>query len=239
MIDDKMLHSILSERVEMIPVEPPIYAPASEYFCENEYDRMDWFYDVVIGNALYNRLMWGYPISSLGELCSKALSGSSGEWVLDVGCGSLVFTAEVYAQNTSRPIALVDQSLEMLRRAKSRMTRICKEVPKNMVFFHADAHNLPFRSNVFSTLVCLNLLHVLKDPAAFLRELFRVTTRDCGMAFTTLVLNNRFGDSYMKFLSNKGLIISRTARDVTTLFYAFGSSFDHSLNGNMLFIHNL
>ena len=58
----------------------------------------------------------------------KALSSSSAGNVLDLGCGSLAFTAKVYSQYTERPVVLVDQSLKMLRMAKSRIMKLLMSI---------------------------------------------------------------------------------------------------------------
>jgi 2-polyprenyl-3-methyl-5-hydroxy-6-metoxy-1,4-benzoquinol methylase len=44
-------------------------------------------------------------------------------------------------------------------------------------YLHADAERLPFRDEQFDLVVCVEVLEHLKDPAAGLRELARVTSR--------------------------------------------------------------
>ncbi|MBA4368811.1 MAG: hypothetical protein C0403_14385 [Desulfobacterium sp.] len=77
--------------------------------------------------------------------------------MLDLGCGSLAFTAKTYIQYSERPAILVDQSLKMLRIAKSRLIKINGTVPNNIVFLHADALRLPFYEKSFNTIIAENL----------------------------------------------------------------------------------
>lgn len=57
---------------------------------------MGTFYDLVLCNRFYNRLVWGYSITDYASLTRDALESTNG-WVLDAGCGSLAFTAKTYA----------------------------------------------------------------------------------------------------------------------------------------------
>ena len=68
-------------------------------------------YDVVACNWFYNRLMWGYSIKDYSTLCKDTLDSSSEGWALDLACGSLAFTAEVYSNCSNRPVVFLDQSL--------------------------------------------------------------------------------------------------------------------------------
>ena len=58
---------------------------------------------------------------------------------LDIGCGSLAFTAKTYSQYNGRPVILWDQSLKMLRMVKTRLIKQNGKDLDNLVFLHADA----------------------------------------------------------------------------------------------------
>src|SRR4051794_17000655 len=60
------------------------------------YDRHAAVYDRVIGNPLYNRVVWSCPTSEYAEFAREALAAGDGPF-LDAGCGTLVFTGDVYA----------------------------------------------------------------------------------------------------------------------------------------------
>lgn len=73
------------------------------------YDRQAAIYDGLVGNALYNRVLWGASIASYGAFAASAVTAAAGP-LLDVGCGSAVFTAPAYLA-AERPLVLLDRSL--------------------------------------------------------------------------------------------------------------------------------
>ncbi len=83
------------------------------------YDRHAALYDRVVGNGLYNRLLWGASTASYAAFAATAVAAARGP-LLDVGCGSVVFTAAGY-RTAGRPLVLVDRSLGMLARAAQRL----------------------------------------------------------------------------------------------------------------------
>lgn len=127
-------------------------------------------------SAYYDRLVWGYSISEYRHLCAEALESAKDEWVLDAGCGSLAFTAKTYIRNLARPTVLLDQSLRMLRIAKSRIIKLNGSVPGNMVFVQGDVSRLPFKDRSMGTVIALNLLHAVPEAGtrSMLFELRRV-----------------------------------------------------------------
>lgn len=236
-MDHESLSQLLREDVKLVSVEPHIYTVASEEREASDYDEMSLFYDYVMGNSLYNRLMWGYRISELERVSLDSLRSAEDGWILDVGCGSLVFSARNYATCQSRPVALVDSSIGMLRRAKARMIDLNGSVPSNMAFIHGDALRLPFRPRVFKTVLAMNLVHVVEDVAQAVNQLKSVVEPAGALTLTTLVINNRFGDRYMAFLSKKGLITPRRPAEIMRVFDELGMEASHRLEGNMMFIH--
>jgi ubiquinone/menaquinone biosynthesis C-methylase UbiE len=145
--------------------------------------------------------MWGYSIENYGTLCKEFLASSSEGWVLDLACGSLAFTAEVYATCPNRPVVFLDQSLKLLRKGKSRLGKQKGSIPENMFFLHGDAFQLPFKAKVFHTIISLNLLHCLDDVKSVLKELKRVLRVNGTSVLTTLTLSDRWSDSYLKMLA--------------------------------------
>lgn len=83
------------------------------------YDRQAAIYDGLVGNALYNRVLWGASIASYAASAASAVTAAAGP-LLDVGCGSAVFTAPAYLA-AERPLVLLDRSLGMLARAAKRL----------------------------------------------------------------------------------------------------------------------
>jgi ubiquinone/menaquinone biosynthesis C-methylase UbiE len=87
--------------------------------------------------------------------------------LLDVGCGTALFTAASY-RSTGRPLVLVDRSLGMLTRAAARLA---DTDPDRVACMQADLFDLPFRPGAFATVACHGLLHLFDDPGRMLRVL--------------------------------------------------------------------
>jgi len=231
------LSEMLSEKVNLRLIEPHIYSVFQDIEVANPYDtQFGYIYDWVACNPLYNRLIWGYSITKFASLASDALTSSSKGYVLDLGCGSLAFTARTYSGYSDRPIVLLDQSLKMLRLAKSRLTRLNGKVPDNMVFLHADALQLPFQPNSFNTIISLNLLHCLDDIKKLLIGLKNVLSGNGKMYFTTLVKGNRPADRYLVALANAGKLVPRNIDQLRAVFEELHMPIRYDLFGNMAFI---
>jgi len=236
MIDEKMLSALLHPDVNLRFVEPHIYSACAENAPRNVFDRSTTFYDMVIANRYYNRFMWGYSIEEFATFCHDRLSSSTEGWVLDIGCGSLVFTAGTYATYTERPVVFSDESIQMLRAAKFRLLKLKGYIPDNMVFLHADAQQLPFRSGSFQTIIVMNLLHVLKDATSPVHELGTLITEEGTISYTTIVLNKRIGDLYLKLLGLFGLVVPRTPDQLLEIFDEQQMPVNHYIRGNIMFI---
>jgi len=237
-IDEGSLQELVQKDVNLRLIEPHIYTVFQHDEAANFFDRMALFYDVVICNPLYNRLMWGYSTKDYASLVHDALTSSTEGWVLDAGCGSLAFAAGTYLKYSERPVVLLDYSLNLLRIAKSRLIKLNGGVPDNMVFLQADALRLPFKPESFNTIISLNLLHVLKDLKSALLGLRAVLAENDAMVFTTLVKNNRKADRNLARLLNKTSGVD--ARDIGQLQEAFeelGMPITYDIKGNMAYIH--
>lgn len=237
-IGENDLSALLSGSASLRLIEPHIYSVFSDIEISNPYDSpFGYIYDWVACNPLYNRLIWGYSVSRFASLAKDALNSSRDGSVLDLGCGSLAFTAKTYVQYSTRPVVLLDQSLRMLRIAKSRLMKLNGKVPDNMVFVHADALQLPFRQKSFQTIICQNLLHCLGDTKKLLIGLKNVLSEDGRMYFTTLVKGNRLGDKYLQALEDGGKLVSRSIDQHQAVFEELGMSIRFDITGNMAFIY--
>jgi demethylmenaquinone methyltransferase / 2-methoxy-6-polyprenyl-1,4-benzoquinol methylase len=98
------------------------------------------------------------------------MNGSSGR-VLDVATGtagvSLMLTDRSNVTTTG-----IDISMDMLRRGQSRVARHSRADRIRLVLTKAE--QLPFAAGTFDALTFTYLLRYVTDPAATLRELFRV-----------------------------------------------------------------
>ena len=231
------LSALFSENSILRLVEPNIYSVLPDNESGNEYDtQFGFIYDWVACNPIYNRLIWGYSVKIFPQIANDALLSSADGKVLDLGCGSLAFTAETYSQYSERPVVLVDQSLKMLRMAKSRLIKRNGNVPDNLVFLHSDALQLPFRAKAFKTILSENLLHCLDDTSILLKQLEKILLKNGKMFFTTLVKNNRFADKYLEALADSGKLVSRTVVDHKKVFDQFSMSAKYETKGNILSI---
>jgi ubiquinone/menaquinone biosynthesis C-methylase UbiE len=236
-ITEAFLHEIKREDVHVREVEPHLYSVYPETENVGSYDRISGIYDRIACNRIYNRIMWGYSTSEYHTFCSRSLADASDGWVLDAGCGSLAFTAETYVQYAVRPVVLLDQSIRMLRMAMRKIMRLRGSIPPNMIFLHADALDLPFRHKSFKTIICLNLLHIFNDVRPFLNELKEMTTSSgCTMSFTTLVLNNRLSDAYLKALANAGALVARSPENLVKSFSDVAIPVNLTMKGNLAFL---
>ena len=166
------------------------------------------YYDLVIGNPVYNRIMWGYSIKEFGSFCDAALRSSSEGWVLDAGCGSLVFTAGSYAAYSDRPAVLMDRSAGMLVAAKARLSKAAGRLPQNVVFLQGDILALPFRPKSFETVISMNVIHILDDARGALSELDRVRAAGGSLSVSSLVSGRKLGNTYLALLHRAGGVAS-------------------------------
>lgn len=161
------------------------------------YDRHASFYDALIGSRLYNRVIWGAPITDYSAFAMEALRDGNGPF-LDAGCGTAVFTASVY-HNAHRPLVLVDRSLAMLRHAATRLSN----VPATLI--QARLESLPFSRRSFETVACFAVLHVLDDPWTVLADL-REHVAPGGRLFASMLVadGSRTSRRYLSMLHRRG-----------------------------------
>ena len=238
MSDLHTLSEIILEDVNLNFVEKDIYSVYSIGDSPGAYDGIgaSTIYDRVACNRYYNCLMWGYSIKEYATLCEDRLASSSEGWVLDLACGSLAFTSEIYANCSNRPVVFLDQSLNLLRKGKSRLEKLKGSISENMFFLHADALRLPFKDNIFNTVISLNLLHCIDDVKTALKEIKRVLTDGGNSAITTLVQSNRWSNRYLSMLAGPGALFSRSFDELLYTFNDLEMQVTHKIQGNLAFI---
>ena len=112
------------------------------------------------------------------ELILDLLKPGPGEFILDAGCGTGVFTFDILSAG-SHVIGL-DLSLPMLRRAMEKAGRCPFEVVVG------DMLTLPFPEDAFDKVVSITSLEFIEDGRAAIDELFRVTKRGGCVVVATL-----------------------------------------------------
>jgi SAM-dependent methyltransferase len=238
MIENEQLSSLISKNFNLRLVEPHIYSVYSEGENTNTYDRMGSFYDAVLCNPVYNRLVWGYSVTEYVSLTCDVLDTTEG-WILDAGCGTLAFTAKTYATYSKQPIVLLDQSIKQLQLAKARMIRLKGSIPENMVFLHGNVLELPFNPEMFQAIVSLNVIHVLepRDLERMLLELRNALAANCTISFTTLVKNDRLADRYIDLLDKSGEVYARNMAQLLNVFNGLSMPIQYDVKGSLALIN--
>lgn len=202
----------------------------------SDYDTKVRAYDLLVGNRYYNRLVWGNWPSRYRAFCQEALSSSPGGIYLDAGCGSLVFTADVYARADNTRIVLLDRSLGMLARGRDRIRQLAGRVPENVTFLQGDICDLPFHDHVFDTVASYGVLHVFADQAGMLAELERVRRPVGKTFFSSLVGNNALGRRYLALLQRAGEVgVCHTSASLAGALAATPFRYDLDTVGNMAY----
>jgi ubiquinone/menaquinone biosynthesis C-methylase UbiE len=132
----------------------------------DQYDR--WF-DTPVG-----RLVRHYE----AELLLELLNPRPGERILDVGCGTGIFTRDVLDRGAL--VTGIDLSVPMLTKARSRLAGsgfqgIC-----------ADMCRLPFADGCFDQVFSMTAIEFVADAGGAVAELHRVTRRGGRIVVTTL-----------------------------------------------------
>ena len=231
------LKEVLSDGCVIRLVEEDIYSTLPDAPHNHLYDRRAAAYDSVVSTRLYNRLMWGTSPLDYIAFAREAVGSDPAGRMLDAACGSLLFTAEVYVAS-DRQIIAFDQSLRMLRRARSRLIGLAGSVPDHILLLQADLSGLVFRPGRFQTVLCMNVLHQF-DGAAELIPKLKALLADGGQLYlTSLVSNGRFiGDRWLSALYKTGeFVCPRSAVQLNQLLIdSLHEGVSYRMKGNMAF----
>ena len=91
--------------------------------------------------------------------------------LLDIGCGDGYYTIRYWDRGRPRRITAIDAAPEAPRVAREATKQ------RSIVFAAADAACLPYRDDSFDVVLLQSILHHAADPAALVREAFRVAPR--------------------------------------------------------------
>jgi ubiquinone/menaquinone biosynthesis C-methylase UbiE len=228
------LPALLRHDVTLGVAEPGIHTVLAPEERGHHYDDIARLYDVVVGNRFYNRLVWGNWPRRYRRFAREALLNSEGLF-LDAGCGSLVFTADVYAAFPERPMILMDRSLGMLRRARRRLARRTHGALENVVFLQADIHDLPLRDDTAGAAAAWGMLHLFDTPASVVGELMRVAPQAWCNALAT---GRTVGDQALAALHRNGEAAEpRSADELSERLAPVVSRVVAHSRGNMAYLH--
>ena len=121
-------------------------------------DKYDAWFKTPIG-----RLIRKYE----SDLILKMLTPSSGERILDAGCGSGVFSGDLISVGCQ--VFGLDLSFPMLTRSAE------KHAGTSLCLCQGRLEHLPFVNDAFHKTVSITAIEFVEDARATLRELFRVT----------------------------------------------------------------
>ena len=206
---------------------------------EQRYDGRAAAYDVVVGSRLYNRLLWGSSPVAYAAFAERAVRSARGP-LLDAGCGSLVFTAGVYA-HSDRPLVLLDQSLGMLHAARRRLIRAAGRMPDGIVLLQGDIRDLPFRSARLSTVLSMGMLHLFEELTGMISTLAHVTAPEGQMFLTSLIARGWIGERYLRLLHRAGEVAKprtehQLVRELRTASIDLSAAEAIRVDGSMAFI---
>lgn len=132
-------------------------------------------------------LISGISFNREYEMIIQASKLKGDEILLDLGCGSGIYSRS-FAKRLNRGIVVgLDLSIPMLSYASSRART---EGIDNLLFIHGDALELPFPENEFNIVTCCATIHLFSIPDLLrvLKEVNRVLKP--GGRFATAALRN-------------------------------------------------
>ncbi len=224
----------------LLEVSEGIFSVLDESRQQSGYDGHVLAYDAIAGNRFFNRVFWGNWPSNYTKFCQESLSRSPNKPVLDVGCGSLVFTAVAYANSNRQPVVLLDRSLGMLKRARERLEQIRGSVSDNIVFLQGDVFDLPFKDSAFGTVISHGLLHMHDSKTGILSELERVKADDGTISVTSLVNDKGLGRRYLQKLERAGQTGKNiNSKSLDQLLTSRPLNYKRCTRGNVAYIESL
>jgi SAM-dependent methyltransferase len=117
----------------------------------------------------YDRYMGRYSVLLSPQLADLA-GVSSGQRVLDIGCGPGALTAELVARVGPAAVSAVDPSEPFVAAARERHPKVSVT--------RASAEQLPFPDKTFDAALAQLVVHFMSDPSAGVAEMRRVTRGD-------------------------------------------------------------
>ncbi len=142
---------------------------------------------VSIYEKIWRRI--GYYIASSRRFSEEITTvlrlrnGHSAERVLDLACGTGIFTRPL-ARHGNELVVGLDLSWPMLRHAR-RLAEA--EGIRNIIFIRGTAFSLPFTDAAFQYVNCCGALHLFDCPDAALKEIHRILGRTGRLCVQTTI----------------------------------------------------
>ena len=96
-------------------------------------------------------------------------------WALDVGCGPAQIPVKILRRLPNTWFVALDRFPNMLACARQKAVRA--GVSERLSLVRSDGQRLPFPDHAFSVVICNSVLHHVREPVEFLREIIRVAAR--------------------------------------------------------------
>lgn len=200
------------------------------------YDRKAKAYEKLVSSEFYNKFIWGTKPKDYTGFATLAYNSAHGK-ILDIGCGGLIQTHEIYARNNHEMI-LLDNSIEMLKIGKSRLLQESIQFPGKITLLHADAFTLPFEEKQFNSVFSFGMLHMFDDKTGFINEGLRVLAPGGEFYFSCLTTDRKRGGRYLRFLHRRKEVGKPVSvADVLEMIPASIKKVEHYVKGNMLFVY--
>ncbi len=123
------------------------------------------------------------------EMVAAIARPQQGESAIGLGCGTGSYTYWLYDMGLS--VVGVDVSPNMLEVARHKREN-------SVIFLQADLVHLPFDDDTFDLAICNAVLEFTDDPAAVLREGFRVVKPGGRLVVGCINRNGAWGRRYVK-----------------------------------------
>lgn len=201
----KGIDEVIAADRRLREIEPGLFSALDPDDQGAPYDSRAAAYDRLVTARWYSPVAWGVPTHRHAEFIADALGSETAGFALDVAAGSCVASAAAYAK-TSRPVIVLDRSLEMLRRGMARLRELGGGIPSHVAFLQADAAALPLRPDALATVLCHGAFHVFDAPESICAEWRRVLRSGGGLFVSSLVRGRWLGDRYLGLLRRAGEI---------------------------------
>lgn len=187
------------------------------------WDKVSGVYDLI--ETVYN----GKVYRKLGEKTAGEIERN--DTVLECACGTGAITRKIAPE--CRQLVATDLSVKMLRQT----ARKCRKY-SNVKIRYADITKLKYRDNRFDKVIAGNVIHLLEDPYAALRELERVCRPGGKIIIPTYInASDSVNKRAVRFLEVLGLDFKRQfdRRSYQTFFKnaGYGDAVYYVIDGRM------
>lgn len=166
--------------------------------------------------APYYDTLWEQQLKPAQELLLSMIAVSSGDWVLDIACGSGLVTFPVAkAVGPNGKVTATDISESMLEIARDLAE---EQKLHNISFQQMNAEKLSFKNDQFNVVLCSLGLMYLPDPLQTIREMYRVLKP--GGRAVALVWGRREHCGWAEIFP---IVDKRVTTDVCPLFFQQGT----------------